>query len=138
MEATLDFAYSDFGGQIVKKALWKAVRAGVKDSKATASRTFGYEKQRNRATAKETGCLGFVCVYMFCWVQILESICIPVETVYWEGETHWCKSYRKFFSIWEKTGSRAEVKDLTLHRTGTMHPLQGENVSWQVYMQAIW
>ena len=29
MEATLDFAYSDFGGQIVKKALLKDVRGGI-------------------------------------------------------------------------------------------------------------
>lgn len=75
MEATLDFAYSDFGGQIVKKALWKAVRAGVKDSKATASRTFGYEKQRNRATAKETGwsrvCL---CLYVLLSADIREYL----------------------------------------------------------------
>ena len=28
MEATLDFTYSDFGGQIVKKALLKDVRGG--------------------------------------------------------------------------------------------------------------
>ena len=65
MEATLDFAYSDFGGQIVKKALLKDVKGGLKDSKATTSRTVAIRSREIELQQKKQGRLGVcLCFYV--------------------------------------------------------------------------
>ena len=68
MEATLDFAYSDFGGQMVKKALLKDVKGGIKDSKATTSRTVAMRSREIELQPKKQGRLG-VCLCLYVLVR---------------------------------------------------------------------
>lgn len=101
-----------FCGQIVKESFMKGCEG--EESKTVKQLLQGLLAMRSREMElqqKKQGSLGFVCVYMFCWVQILESICMPVETVYWEREKLIDVRAIVSSSAAEKTGSRAEVKD---------------------------